>query len=610
MKKIINNLIKISLVVFAIGYITSCNEAEETSYVFDQISAPTDLVANLEISEESPNTISLTPIANNTSDFEVYFGDVENEVATIIPMGDTVEHTYEDGEYLLRIIARGITGLTSEYSSTITAGDPMVVTPVEPDPDPVEPEPSGDNLLINGDFESDNTSWIRGVTDADLLEFIEEGGNTFYSVNVETAGNPYDVNMSQKLEIVEGTTYTLSFDAWSDVERSIFAGIGLSADPWTNTGENIAINTTQTTYSLTLTASEFGAIDARAFFDLGSEVGLVNIDNVTLVIGEGTPPSSENLAVNGDFESENDSWLVGVDDSALVTTIISEDGNSFYSVNVETAGNPYDVNMSQKLEIVEGTTYTLSFDAWSDIERSIFAGIGLSADPWTNTGENVTINTTQTTYSFTLTASEFGAIDARIIFDLGSEVGLVNIDNVSLVIGEGTPVDPVDPVDPNLPALPIDFESTILDYNPLGFEGATASIASNPDSSGNSSANVLQVYKASDAQDWGGMFILLDAPIDFSSTTTFKVKVWSPFVGSRMVLKIENSADGSIKSEVEALTTVASQWEELTFDISLSVTEEKGVFSTLNSYDKLVLFPNYGSGNDETYYFDDIILSN
>ena len=112
---------------------------------------------------------------------------------------------------------------------------------------------------------------------------VTDGDNTYYSVDVVTAGQPYEVNASQKLEIIEGETYTLSFDAWSDTDRPILPGIGLSADPWTNVTEEVNITTTKQTYSVTLIANA-GASDARVFFDLGAAVGSVNIDNVSLFI--------------------------------------------------------------------------------------------------------------------------------------------------------------------------------------------------------------------------------------------------------------------------------------------------------------------------------------
>ena len=289
--------------------------------------------------------------------------------------------------------------------------------------------PTGPNLIVNGDFENGSSPWIIGVDDSTSAPVVTNSGNTYYSVNVTTAGNPYDVNVSQKLEIIQGNTYTLSFDAWSDVNRSIIAGIGLSADPWNNNTETVNITSSVSTYTLTLTATDFGATDARVIFDLGADVGEVNIDNVSLVVNNGNP----DLVVNGDFENGSSPWIIGVDDSTSAP-VVTNSGNTYYSVNVTTAGNPYDVNVSQKLEIIQGNTYTLSFDAWSDVNRSIIAGIGLSADPWNNNTETVNITSSVSTYTLTLTATDFGATDARIIFDLGAEVGEVNIDNVSLFV--------------------------------------------------------------------------------------------------------------------------------------------------------------------------------
>ena len=214
--------------------------------------------------------------------------------------------------------------------------------------------------------------------------------------------------------------------AWScHVKWAIVAGIGLSGGSFANNSVPVNITTTRTTYSLTLTANGFGAIDARVLFDLGAEIGLVNLDNISLFEGNG------NLLTNGTFESGSAPWIVGVNDSAPAPTV-TDGANTYYSVNVTSAGNAFDVNVSQKLEIVAEETYVLTFDAWSDVNRSIIAGIGLSGGSFANNSEPVNISSTRSTYSLTLTASGFGAIDARVLFDLGAEIGLVNIDNVSL----------------------------------------------------------------------------------------------------------------------------------------------------------------------------------
>ena len=297
-------------------------------------------------------------------------------------------------------------------------------------------EPFDDGLLTNGDFESGAAPWFIG-TSPDLAHVVPDAGNTYYSINVPAAGNPWDVNVSQKVEIIEGETYTLIFDAWSDTNRPILAGIGLSAGPWTNDNEEVNITTTRQTYSISVNSIDapFGAPDARVLFDLGAAAGSVNIDNVALFLGDGpTAPFNGGLVTNGDFESGAEPWLIGTGpDSAPVVT---DGDNTYYSVNVPAAGNPWDVNVSQKLEIIEGSTYTLTFDAWSDTNRPILAGIGLSAGPWTNDNEEVNITTTRETYTITVNSIDapFGAPDARVLFDLGAAAGSVNIDNVSLFL--------------------------------------------------------------------------------------------------------------------------------------------------------------------------------
>ena len=98
-------------------------------------------------------------------------------------------------------------------------------------------------------------------------------------------------------------------------------------------------------------------------------------------------------------------------------------------------------------------------------------------------------------------------------------------------------------------------------------------------------------------------FIELAAPIDFSSLTKIKMKVWSPAAGITVKMKLENLATSSINIERDAVTTVANGWEELTYDFS-------GIVNS-NNYQRLVVFFDFGNaGTGATYYFDDIKLSN
>ena len=157
----------------------------------------------------------------------------------------------------------------------------------------------------------------------------------------------------------------------------------------------------------------------------------------------------------------------------------------------------------------------------------------------------------------------------------------------------------------NTLALPLSFESASLKYEFLNFDGGSVSIIDNPKSSGiNTSSKVAQMVKNA-GQPWGGSFLTLDNPIDFSSKKTFKMKVFSPRVGAKVLLKVENLTDGGISFEKEVTTTKANAWEELTFD-----------FSAINagkSYQKVVLIFDLGIMGDGTanftYLFDDISLN-
>ncbi len=85
----------------------------------------------------------------------------------------------------------------------------------------------------------------------------------------------------------------------------------------------------------------------------------------------------------------------------------------------------------------------------------------------------------------------------------------------------------------------------------------------------------------------------------------FKMKVFSPRVGAKVLLKVENQTNGGISFEKEVLTTVANAWEELTFDYS--------TINTANSYQKIVLIFDLGAMGDGsanyTFLFDDIKLN-
>ena len=139
----------------------------------------------------------------------------------------------------------------------------------------------------------------------------------------------------------------------------------------------------------------------------------------------------------------------------------------------------------------------------------------------------------------------------------------------------------------------------------IDFGGAAATVVNNPNPSGiNTSTKVGRMIKGA-PEVWAGSFIELVNPINFSTLRTFKVKVYSPRIGARLLLKVENASNGGIFFEKEATTTTANTWEELTFDYT-------GI-NAGNFYSKIVLIFDLGASGDGspnfTFYFDDIRLN-
>lgn len=154
------------------------------------------------------------------------------------------------------------------------------------------------------------------------------------------------------------------------------------------------------------------------------------------------------------------------------------------------------------------------------------------------------------------------------------------------------------------PTLPLDFESTTVNYAFTDFDGGAATKIANPQIGGiNTSANVAQMVKNA-GQPWAGAYLTLAAPIDFSTNKTFKVKVYMPRVGAKLLLKVENLTNPAVNFEKEATGTVANGWEELTFDYSL--------INAANEYSKVVFIFDLGTagsgGANFTYLFDDVKL--
>ncbi len=96
--------------------------------------------------------------------------------------------------------------------------------------------------------------------------------------------------------------------------------------------------------------------------------------------------------------------------------------------------------------------------------------------------------------------------------------------------------------------------------------------------------------------------------IPFTATaTTVTARVWSPDVGIKVRMKVEDIANSSKSVETEA-TTTAVGWQTLNFNFA-NAASGTPVLNLATTYNKVSLFFNFGvNGTGKTYYFDEIVF--
>jgi hypothetical protein len=117
-----------------------------------------------------------------------------------------------------------------------------------------------------------------------------------------------------------------------------------------------------------------------------------------------------------------------------------------------------------------------------------------------------------------------------------------------------------------------------------------------------------QTLKPATAESWAGTTILDSEALAFENGRT-KMSVWiySPEASVPVVLKVENDSNPAINVLAQAHTTVAEEWEKLTFDFSMPL---EGALDLAATYDKKSLFLNYlvSSASPLTFFWDDMTL--
>jgi len=545
----------LALLTISVLLFSGCEKEEITNYAFQEISAPTDVIANFDVAQDDSGNVTITPSGEGAQVFQVYYGDGDNSFVEVAP-GETTSYTYGEGEYLVKVIAIGSTGLTSEFNQR------LLISFKAPE-----------NLVINVD---------------------------------QAATNPAMVTVSASADFA--ATFDVYFGEDEDEEPTQLMPDGSIEYTYANPG----------TYIIRVVAK-------------GASVATIE-DTIEVVVPEANDPiklpitfedATVNYAVGGFGAADFGPIPAAVIDNPDASGINTSD--KVLSVNKTVDAQVYagaSIPLAEPIDFANGTT--ISLKVWSPragtpilfkIEDSssprddngnptVFVEIQVNST-LVNTWEELTIDlnsndsfSTSNTYDTVIVFPDFGTAGKGELF---------YFDDIQLASSESEPVK-----------LPITFDDAAVSYTVNGFGALDfgpipAAVIDNPDASGiNTTAKVLSVNKLADAQVYAGASIPLAGPIDFTNGTSISFKVWSPRAGTPILFKIEDSsspkdANGNptVFVEIQVNSTLVNTWEELTIDLTSSES-----FSTSNSYDTVIVFPDFGTaGKGELFYFDDIKLA-
>jgi len=571
--------------------------------------APENLVVTAVIDPANPYKLDVSATALYETFFQVYFGDVPNEVPQNFNEGDIKSHVYASiGTYTLRVVALSGGAATTSYTTTITITDPV---------------------LLPITFESSTVNYAWNNFDGGVVTVINNpqsnGINTTAKVArmVKNAGQPWGGSWI-------GLGGPIDFSADRVFRMKVFSPrVGAKVLLKVENRANPGINFEKEVLTTVANAWEDMAFDYRTINTTNAYDNIVIIFDLG-IMGDGSPNFTflmDDIRLTNNMPTSILTLPVTFDLPGINYEVTDFGGNSSESATdpVAPANNVKKTTKTNGAATWAGTTIGTGFSspiaftaAKTQMSVRVYspaAGlrVRLKVEDRTNNTRSVeteamtqAANTWETlVFDFATQSEGTAAMNlsytydmASIFFDFGN-AGTGSVfywDDVSFLATNVTP---------NYMALPIDFQATGYAYNFINFGGANATVVNNPDASGiNTSTKVGRMVKGA-PEVWAGAFLELVNPINFSTLRTFKVKVYSPRIGAKLLLKVENAANGGISFEREVATTTANAWEELTFDFS--------AINAGNFYSKVVLIFDLGTAGDGsanfTYYFDDIRLN-
>ena len=202
-----NNIKKIYKVLLLLLIVVACEEDLRDISFAENILLPSNISATYDITQDNTGLVTITPTADGSVSYEVYFGDGTSEPASVT-QGENVQHTYAEGTYDVKIVALNLNGdeveATQQLVVSFNAPQNLVVV-IENDPAISKKV----NITANADFAT-MFDFDSGETNASQPVVSGNIGNTI-SYQYTDAGT-YAIKVIAKGAAIETTEYAMDFE--------------------------------------------------------------------------------------------------------------------------------------------------------------------------------------------------------------------------------------------------------------------------------------------------------------------------------------------------------------------------------------------------------------
>ena len=581
-----------------VAFNTNGDTAEATQDLVVSFKAPENLVVTIDNDAAISKQVNVFAEADFAVSFEFHSGeDGVTQPVMSGNNGESISYTYANpGTYTFKVISKGGAIETTEYSAEFEVTEilaPIASAAAAPSRNET------DVISIFSDTYTDvagtdfNPNWGQSTiyTPFDLSgdAIIQYSNLNYQGIQI---GSTQDVSSMEFLHLdvwtadaTELETFLISIASGEKLVKS-----ALTKDAWTSIDIPVSDFTDQ----------GLSVNDLHQFKFVGS--GSVFIDNlyfykaptgsVSSIVEdfEGTAPSFTDFGNMAPIEVVANPDASGLNGTSMVAKFVKSNGSETWAGAFFDIPTSLDFANNNKITVKTWSPkagITVRFKVENSADNTQFVEIDATTSK-TNEWEELT---------FDMSSASPGITYDRIViffdWDVSGDDSVYYYDEITLVndAGGATPV------------LFQDFEGTAPSFTDFG-NMAPIEIVANLDTSGaNATSMVAKFVKSNGSETWAGAFFDMPSSLDVANYGKVVVKTYSPKSGITVRFKIENSADNTQFVEVDAVTTTANAWEELTFDISSA--------SPAITYDRIVIFFDWDvSGDDSIYYFDELALTN